>query len=67
MDPHAEENPLSDYPWSGREIAYDLIYAPPRTRFLAEAEAAGCTVLNGRAMLTAQGRAQYRIFCGREP
>ncbi|MEW5762333.1 MAG: shikimate dehydrogenase, partial [Bacillota bacterium] len=37
------------------QLVYDLVYNPPRTRFLALAQAAGARVLNGVGMLLHQG------------
>ena len=45
-------------------IAYDIVYNPLRTRFLQEAEAAGCTVIDGLSMFLHQGLAQFRIWTG---
>ena len=36
-------------------VVADVIPNPPRTRFLAEAERAGCTILDGLGMLVGQG------------
>ena len=47
-------------------MAYDLIYAPLTTRFLAEAEAAGWQTQDGLAMFIAQAQAQFRLWTGRE-
>jgi 3-dehydroquinate dehydratase / shikimate dehydrogenase len=66
MHPKIDLNPLSAYPWKGSEVAYDLIYLPEQTRFLAAAAAAGCRTLNGAAMLEEQGKLQYRLFTGKE-
>src|SRR6185436_12637761 len=46
-------------------LVLDLIY--DRTRFLREAEAAGCTVRNGETMLLHQGAAAFRLWTGQEP
>ena len=47
--------------------AFDTIYTPRETRFLKEAAAAGCRVVNGTEMFIRQAMAQYRIYTGREP
>jgi shikimate dehydrogenase len=46
-------------------LVLDLIY--DRTRFLREAEAAGCMVRNGETMLLHQGAAAFRLWTGQEP
>jgi len=47
-------------------MAYDLIYTPLTTRFLAEAEASGWRTQDGLAMFIAQAQAQFRLWTGRE-
>lgn len=47
-------------------LVYDLVYNPPRTRLLAEAEAAGAKSLGGFDMLLAQGARQFEIWTGLE-
>lgn len=66
MTPNEDADPLPGYRFTGDEIAYDLVYAPPRTRFLARAESAGCRTIGGREMLIRQAQAQFRLFTGRD-
>jgi len=47
-------------------IAYDIVYNPLRTRFLREAEAAGCVTVSGLEMFLHQGLAQFRLWTGRD-
>jgi shikimate dehydrogenase len=42
----------------------DIVYAPLETRLLREAKAAGCTTIDGLAMLLHQGAEQFRIWTG---
>jgi 3-dehydroquinate dehydratase / shikimate dehydrogenase len=49
---------------SGARLAYDLVYNPTETRFLAEAREAGCETLGGLPMLVAQAAEQYRLWTG---
>ena len=44
-------------------LVLDLIYK--KTRFLREAEAAGCTVLDGEQMLLHQGAAAFTLWTGK--
>lgn len=46
--------------------AYDLVYNPLRTRFLAEAAKAGRRCISGLAMFYGQGNAQFRLWTGRD-
>jgi shikimate dehydrogenase len=45
----------------------DVIPNPPRTRLLRDAEARGCGVLDGLAMLVGQGRIGIEYWTGIEP
>ena len=45
-------------------LVMDLIYNPPRSRLLRDAEAAGCHVLNGELMLLHQGAAAFTLWTG---
>jgi shikimate dehydrogenase len=47
-------------------VAYDIVYNPLRTRFLAEAEAAGRRIVSGLEMFLHQGLAQFRLWTGRD-
>jgi shikimate dehydrogenase len=42
----------------------DVIPNPPRTRLLAEAQAAGCTTLDGLGMLVGQGILGVKYWSG---
>ena len=44
--------------------AVDMIYNPPKTRFLREAEERGAKILNGLDMLIYQGLIAYELFTG---
>lgn len=47
----------------GREhLVYDLIYKPPSTQFLQEAEKKGAVIKNGLEMLWIQAEANWRIW-----
>ena len=50
----------------GVSLAYDLVYNPEETRFLLEAQAAGCRILAGLEMLIAQAAEQFRLWTGRD-
>jgi len=48
-------------------IVCDVIPNPPRTRLVRDAEAKGCTVLDGLGMLVNQGVIGIRLWTGQEP
>jgi 3-dehydroquinate dehydratase/shikimate dehydrogenase len=60
------QDPLDWYDFTGREIAYEIIYVPKWTAFLKRAKQAGCRVLFGEDMLVNQAFGQFRRFTGAE-
>lgn len=66
MGTQIDVDPLEFYPWKGSEIAYDIIYAPPRTKFLQRAQEKGCPTINGVAMFVEQAKEQFELFTGHE-
>jgi shikimate dehydrogenase len=51
-------------PW---QVAFDLVYVPEQTPFLAAASKAGATAVGGLAMLVRQGAESLRLWTGQEP
>ncbi len=51
-------------PFPTNALAFDLIYNPGRTRFMAQAEQAGARSINGLAMLLYQGAAAFELWTG---
>lgn len=47
-------------------LVYDMIYAPPRTRLINDAEAAGAKAANGLSMLLWQGVLAYEFWFNEE-
>ena len=45
-------------------VVMDIVYAPLETNLLREAKAAGCTTIDGLAMLLHQGAEQFRLWTG---
>ncbi len=46
-------------------LAYDLVYNPPRTRFIEQASGAGVEVTNGLGMLVHQAAIAFSLWTGR--
>jgi len=47
-------------------IVFDMVYDPLATRFLREAQAAGCTIIDGLEMLLSQAIVQFEAWTGLE-
>ncbi len=47
-------------------IVTDAVYDPVQTRLLRDAESAGCTTVDGLAMLLWQGAAAFKLFTGHD-
>ena len=52
---------------SSRATVADLVYTPLKTHLLAEAEAAGCTIVDGLGMLIHQAAPGFERWFGRRP
>jgi shikimate dehydrogenase len=58
--------PVATHTFRPGLVVADVIPNPPRTRFLAEAQAAGCTTLDGLGMLVGQGVLGVGYWTGQE-
>lgn len=52
---------------AGRRWAFDAVYTPVETPFVADARAAGLAVMSGYELFFFQGVNAFRIFTGHEP
>ncbi len=64
MVPQEAVDPAPGLRFTGREVVYELVYAPASTPLIQRARAAGCRVIYGREMLLAQARRQFLMFTG---
>ncbi len=64
MSPNLSDSPIPESFFSSNTLAFDLIYNPKQTSFLAAAEKAGCETLNGTQMLVAQAVYSVEIWMG---
>ena len=48
-------------------FVYDLVYNPRQTRFMQQAQAAGCKTSNGLGMLIHQGALAFELWTGQKP
>ena len=62
--PAEGETPLRAGLIRPRSLVYDLVYNPPETPLLAEANAAGAKTLGGLPMLVYQGAAAFELWTG---
>jgi shikimate dehydrogenase len=67
MSTYLDSTPFDfDFPFNGKQLVYDVIYAPRMTKFLKQAQGAGCTVRNGFGMLINQGVSAFEIWTGKQ-
>jgi shikimate dehydrogenase len=68
MYPEVDVPPVIPADWLiPRQAVVDIIYNPPRTRLLEEAQKRGCRILNGVKMLVWQGAEAFSLWTGKEP
>jgi 3-dehydroquinate dehydratase/shikimate dehydrogenase len=62
--PDAGRSPIPASAHRPGTVVFDMVYDPLVTPLLAEAEAAGCTTIDGLEMLIAQAEAQFEAWTG---
>lgn len=63
MFPDVDNAPSIDYNYiTDRHFLFDLIYNPPKTKFLAEGEKRSAKIVNGYEMLVRQAEESWRIW-----
>jgi shikimate dehydrogenase len=66
QQPASKEDLISiDKFWTKDHIAYDLVYKPLITPFLAKAKAEGATIISGLDMLIQQGAKSFELWTGK--
>ena len=60
-------SPWPDAPLPADAFVYDLVYNPPLTPLLRQAQAAGCRVANGLGMLVNQAAEAFELWTNRKP
>ena len=64
MKPNIDASPVEGGLLRPDLFVFDIVYNPPRTRLLKDAELAGASTLSGVNMLVYQGAASFRIWTG---
>ena len=64
MYPKVEDCPMDIAPYHDLKAVVDIIYNPPVTKLLAQAQERGITAVNGLEMLVAQAKYAAEIFTG---
>jgi 3-dehydroquinate dehydratase/shikimate dehydrogenase len=66
MHPNIDASPLGAEPpkFNSDTLAFDVVYNPPRTKFLRQAEAAGAKTVSGVDMFLRQAATQFEAWTG---
>jgi shikimate dehydrogenase len=64
MPPQSEDTPVPAEKLGPGLVVMDIVYNPLKTRLLREAEAAGCTTIDGVSMFVRQGVRQFELWTG---
>jgi shikimate dehydrogenase len=65
MSPDVDHSPWpEDVPFPREAVLYDLVYNPPVTRLMEQAESAGARVVGGLGMLIWQGALAFELWTG---
>ncbi len=68
MFPHVDESPWPEgVPFPPGAVLYDLVYNPPVTALMRQAEAAGARAIGGLGMLVLQGALSFEQWVGIVP
>ena len=67
MAPYEDQSNITDGSWYRPDLVVtDVVYAPPETKMLRDARAAGCKTCDGLGMLLCQGAEAFRLYSGLE-
>lgn len=64
MYPHGDATCVPRHLFRREQVAFDMVYRPHRTRFIRDAESAGCRVIHGIDMLINQAVLQFERWTG---
>jgi len=66
MNPNVEETPFPSRHFREGMVVFDSVYNPPETRFIREAESAGCIAISGIELFLNQAVGQFELWTNRE-
>jgi shikimate dehydrogenase len=66
MHPETDATPIPKEGLSKDMVVMDIVYNPLETRFLKEAAASGCGIINGVDMFVFQGAQQFELWTGKK-
>jgi shikimate dehydrogenase len=66
MSPNSSASPVAPAVLEKFPVVMDIVYSPLQTKLLSDAKKAGCTIINGLAMLLYQGVAQFEIWTNKK-
>ena len=62
MTPYDDRTPVKAELLEAGTVVMDTVYNPLKTRFLMDAEKAGCRTIDGVSMLVHQGAVQFEMW-----
>jgi shikimate dehydrogenase len=66
MFPNVDATPFDKKYFEKDMVVMDIVYSPLKTKFLKDAENAGCTIINGLSMFVFQGALQFELFTNKK-
>jgi 3-dehydroquinate dehydratase/shikimate dehydrogenase len=66
MWPQTNETPMPPEGLKSDGTVFDVVYNPPKTRLLSDAEACGCRTVSGLEMFIRQAAVQFETWTGRQ-
>ena len=66
MTPHDDRTPVKPELLEAGTVVMDTVYNPLKTRFLKDAQKAGCRTIDGVSMLVHQGAVQFELWTSKK-
>jgi shikimate dehydrogenase len=65
MHPQSAQSLVPATLFSSKQVVFDVVYNPRKTKLLADADAAGCRTISGIEMFLGQALVQFELWTGR--